>query len=128
MKSRQISDRNGERIFVVVYEAGEAFHEPLVSLANQNHLGSSQFTAIGAFRSATIGYFERERRDYTKLSLGEQVESVRLNNLCVRVEIMTLPSDSVPRGDSAPYRTSISVSCADPSNRVLFVFLGAPLY
>jgi hypothetical protein len=53
---------------------------------------------------------------------------VRLNNLCVRVEIMTLPSDSVPRGDNAPYRTSISVSCADPSNRVLFVFLGAPLY
>jgi hypothetical protein len=37
MKSRQISDRNGERIFVVVYEAGEAFHEPLVSLANQTN-------------------------------------------------------------------------------------------
>jgi hypothetical protein len=37
----------------VVYEAGEAFHEPLVSLANQNQLASSQFTAIapnGSFR------------------------------------------------------------------------------
>jgi uncharacterized protein len=91
MKSRQISGRNGERIFIVVYEAGEAFHEPLVSLANQNQLASSQFTAIGAFRSATIGYFERERRDYIKLSLGEQVEVLTLNGN------ITLSEDSTPK-------------------------------
>jgi predicted DNA-binding protein with PD1-like motif len=79
MKRRQLLDRNGERIYVLVYEAGEAFQEPLVSLACENHLGASQFTAIGAFRTATIGYFDRERRDYIKLSIGEQVEVLTLN-------------------------------------------------
>ena len=30
-----------------------------------------------------------------------------------------VPSHSVPRGDRAPYRTSISVSCADPLKTLL---------
>ena len=89
MKSRQISDKNGERTFVLIYEAGEAFHEPLVSLANQNHLGASQFTAIGAFRAANIGYFDREQRDYIKFTLREQVEVLTLNGNITLSENLT---------------------------------------
>ena len=46
-------------------------------MARENRLGSSQFTAIGAFRTATIGYFDRERQNYIKLPIGEQVEVLK---------------------------------------------------
>jgi hypothetical protein len=38
---------------------------------------ASQFTAIGAFRTATIGYFDRERQNYIKLPIGKQVEVLK---------------------------------------------------
>ena len=91
MKSRQLRNRNGERTFVLVYEPGETFQEPLVSLARGNNLGVTQFTAIGAFRKATLGYFDRERRDYVKIPVSEQVEVLALNGN------VTLSKDSEPK-------------------------------
>jgi len=91
MKSRQLRNGNGERTFVLVYEPGENFQEPLVSLARENNLGVTQFTAIGAFRNATLGYFDRERRDYVKIPVHEQVEVLALNGN------VTLTKDSEPK-------------------------------
>jgi len=91
MKSRQPVDRDGERIFVLVYKRGTPFQEPLVSLARENRLGASQFRTIGAFRSATIGNFDRERRDYIKLSIREPVEVLTLNGN------VTMSENSVPK-------------------------------
>ena len=91
MKSRQLRNQNGERTFVLVYEPGEAFQEPLVSLAQENGLGVSQFTAIGAFRKVTIGYFDRERRDYVKLPVHEQLEVLALNGN------VTVGEDFIPK-------------------------------
>jgi predicted DNA-binding protein with PD1-like motif len=38
----------------------------------------SEFTGIGAFREATLGYFELERRDYRRIPVREQVELLSL--------------------------------------------------
>jgi uncharacterized protein len=79
MKNKLISDVAGARVFVLVYEPGEAFQEPLVSFAAKQHLGAGHFTAIGAFSRATLGYFDRERKDYIKIPVNHQVEVLTLS-------------------------------------------------
>src|SRR5271166_6490152 len=79
MKNKLITDLTSERIFVLVYEPGEAFQKTLLFFAQENNIGVSQFTAIGAFRSAMLGYFDRQLRDYIKFSVSEQVEVLTLN-------------------------------------------------
>lgn len=39
---------------------------------------AAYFTAVGAFRDVVLGYFERERKDYKRISLHEQVEVLSL--------------------------------------------------
>jgi predicted DNA-binding protein with PD1-like motif len=46
----------------------------LVAFAKANHLGASHFTAIGAFRDATLGDFDWEKKTYQKIPVREQVE------------------------------------------------------
>ncbi|MGH7339839.1 MAG: PCC domain-containing protein, partial [Candidatus Rokuibacteriota bacterium] len=51
---------------------------PLAAFASREHVGAAHFTAIGAFNEVTLGYFDRERRDYRKIPIGEQVEVLSL--------------------------------------------------
>jgi predicted DNA-binding protein with PD1-like motif len=41
-------------------------------------LTAASFTAIGAFSDVTLGFFERERKDYKRIPLDEQVEVLTL--------------------------------------------------
>src|SRR5205823_13320077 len=41
-------------------------------------LGAAHFTAIGAFRDVTLGYFDWEKKDYQKIPVREQVEVLSL--------------------------------------------------
>ena len=50
----------------------------LVEFARQNRLGAGHFTAIGAFRDVTLGYFDWEKKDYKKIPVDEQVEVLSL--------------------------------------------------
>ena len=49
-----------------------------MAFAKENKLSASHFTAIGAFERVTLGYFERERRDYKRIPINEQVEVLSL--------------------------------------------------
>jgi predicted DNA-binding protein with PD1-like motif len=79
MKHKLVNDQNNQRVFVLIYEAGDTFQKPLLSFAAEKKLGASQFYAIGAFRSAMLGYFDRERKDYLKLPVNEQAEVLTLS-------------------------------------------------
>jgi uncharacterized protein len=79
MKNKLINDVAGAKVFVLVYEPDETFQEPLVSFAAKQHLGAGHFTAIGAFRRATLGYFDRELKDYVKIPVNQQVEVLALS-------------------------------------------------
>jgi uncharacterized protein len=51
----------------------------LTAFAKENHLKASQFTAIGAFEKADLGFFDVLIKDYKKIPVNEQVEVLSLN-------------------------------------------------
>jgi predicted DNA-binding protein with PD1-like motif len=74
----KLLNENGERIFAVIFETGD---DPLVGLtrfADEQKLGASAFTAIGAFSEATLGYFDWEKKDYERIPVKDQVEVLAL--------------------------------------------------
>ena len=77
MKSSLLVDR-GERTFVVVFDKGEEVVQGLTAFASRESLRASQITAIGALSDVTLGYFDRESRQYQPIPLREQVEVLSL--------------------------------------------------
>jgi len=77
MQSALLHDR-GERTFVIVFDKGDEVVAGLTAFAAREHLRTSHLTAIGALRDVTLGYFDRDRRDYTRIPLAEQVEVLSL--------------------------------------------------
>jgi predicted DNA-binding protein with PD1-like motif len=66
------------RTFVLVFDTGDEVVEGLTRFAESEHLASSHFTGIGAFRDAVIGYFDWEKKDYLRIPVREQVEVLSL--------------------------------------------------
>ncbi len=77
MKTRLI-DAASEKTYVVVFDKGDEVASGLLDVAKQYNLDAAHLTAIGAFSDATLGYFDRERREYKKIPLAEQVEVLSL--------------------------------------------------
>ncbi|MCA1602454.1 MAG: DNA-binding protein [Acidobacteria bacterium] len=69
---------DGEKTFAIVFDKGDEVASGLLAFAKDNNLSASHFTAIGAFESVTLGFFERERKDYKKITIDEQVEVLSL--------------------------------------------------
>jgi uncharacterized protein len=67
-----------EKTFAIVLDKGDEVTSSLLAFAKENKLSASHFTAIGAFESVTLGFFERDRKDYKKIAIGEQVEVLSL--------------------------------------------------
>ena len=77
MKSKLIHD-GGEKTFAVIFDKGEEVAGGLLAFAKENNLSASHFTAIGAFEHVTLGFFEREQKDYKRIIIDEQVEVLSL--------------------------------------------------
>ncbi|PYS77726.1 MAG: DUF296 domain-containing protein [Acidobacteria bacterium] len=77
MKTKLIHD-DGEKTFAIVFDKGDEVAGGLLAFAKENNLSASHFTAIGAFERVTLGFFERERKDYKRISIDEQVEVLSL--------------------------------------------------
>jgi uncharacterized protein len=78
MKSKVIFEHEGLKTYALVYEKGDEFVSALQSFAEQHRLSASQCTAIGAFSDAVVGFFDREKMDYLKIPIKEQVEVLSL--------------------------------------------------
>lgn len=78
MKSRLLHDQQGQRTFVLVFEAGDEAMAGLKHFAEQERLGAAQITGIGAFQSVMLGYFNWEKKEYQKIPVDEQVEVLSL--------------------------------------------------
>jgi predicted DNA-binding protein with PD1-like motif len=63
-----------ERTVALVFERGDEVMSALKQFAREHDLAASRLTGIGAFESATLGYFDWERRDYLRIPVDEQVE------------------------------------------------------
>lgn len=78
MKARLIYERQGEKTFALIFDKGDEAVQGLLHFAEEQGMTAAHFTAIGAFAEVTLGYFERERNDYKKILLAEQVEVLSL--------------------------------------------------
>jgi predicted DNA-binding protein with PD1-like motif len=66
------------RTFAFVLETDEDPIEVLTAAANDYHLASSQITGVGGFARATLGYFDRDRKQYLPIAIDDQVEVLSL--------------------------------------------------
>src|SRR3954452_21907343 len=78
MKTKELDSQGGVKTFALIFETGDEVMAGLASFAGQHQLAASHFTAIGAFRDVTLGYFDWERKDYKKIPVEEQVEVLSL--------------------------------------------------
>jgi hypothetical protein len=65
---------DGQRTWALVFDTGDEVLSTLRDFASANHLAASHFTAIGAFRDATLAYFDWERKQYVPIPVDEQAE------------------------------------------------------
>jgi uncharacterized protein len=78
MEARLLFEERGLRTFVLIFSTGDEAISGLTAFAREKRLAASHFTAIGAFREATLGYFDWEKKAYQKNPVREQVEVVAL--------------------------------------------------
>jgi predicted DNA-binding protein with PD1-like motif len=77
MRTKLLS-RQDPRTIAVVFDSGDSVVDGLMDVAKEWRLRGSHFTAIGAFREVTLGYWDPERKDYRRIHLQEQVEVLSL--------------------------------------------------
>ena len=78
MKAKLLHEQQGEKTFVLIFDTGDEVVSGLLDFAKQQHLDSSHFTARGAFSDVVVGYFDWEKKEYTRIPLPEQVEVLAL--------------------------------------------------
>ena len=77
MKSKLL-DATGQKTFALVFDKGDEVIAELTRFATAERVGAAHFTAIGAFSEVTLGYFQRDRKDYKRMVVGDQVEVLSL--------------------------------------------------
>jgi predicted DNA-binding protein with PD1-like motif len=78
MIAKQLHAADGQRVFAVILETGEAVMESLQRFAEAERLTAAQITGIGAFSDAELRYFDWERKEYLPIPVKEQVEVASL--------------------------------------------------
>jgi predicted DNA-binding protein with PD1-like motif len=74
MQSRLLHQENGLRTFALVFDKNDDVGRALLEFANANRFADAHLSGIGAFSQVTLGFFDRQRKDYKKIPVGEQVE------------------------------------------------------
>ena len=103
MKSKLISDENGLKTWVLVFDKDDEVKKSLLRFASEHGLRGAQITAIGAFSEATFGFFDREKKSYQEIPINEQVEVLSFvgNNhgisMCVSIHIRFSSGVHMPR-------------------------------
>lgn len=77
MRSKVLNEHD-ERTYAVIFDTGDEVMAGLQRFAADNTLSASRFTAIGAFQSVVLGYFDWEQKDYLRIPVDEQVEVLSL--------------------------------------------------
>lgn len=73
MKSQPLTQTGGT-LHALIFEAGDEVMGTLKEFVRRENVRAGRFTAIGAFESATLAYFDWERKNYVDIPVNEQVE------------------------------------------------------
>lgn len=68
----------GNATYALIFDSGDEVMVKLKTFANEHSLKAARFTAIGAFSSAELGFFDYTTKDYKKIPVNEQVEVLSL--------------------------------------------------
>lgn len=79
MRVKQLESRDGRRTFAIIFGTGEEVSRGLFVFAHEHGVGGAYFTAIGAMREVTLGYWNWETKDYLRIPVREQVEVLSLS-------------------------------------------------
>ena len=79
MKSTLLHEAGGARTFALVLETSDEAMSCLCAFADDRELDAADFSAIGAFRSAVVAYFNPETKGYEPIRVDEQVEVLSIN-------------------------------------------------
>lgn len=79
MKSALLADHDSLRTFVIVMGTNDEAVSTLTAFAAEHRLAASHFTAIGAFSSAIVAYFDWTTKQYRHIAIDEQVEVLSLS-------------------------------------------------
>jgi hypothetical protein len=77
MRHKILNDA-GERTYALIFDIGDEPMSVLQRFCEEHEVTAARFTAIGAFRSAVLGYFNWERKQYDRIPVDEQVEVLSL--------------------------------------------------
>lgn len=78
MQHKLLHESDGQRTFAVVLETGDEVVKSLQEFASSKHIFAAQLTAIGAFKSVVLLYFDWEKKEYVAIPVHEQVEVAAL--------------------------------------------------
>ena len=70
--------RDGGATYVLVFDPGDEVISGRTAFAKDHGRDASDFTALGAFSSALLGFFDVEQKEYQKIPINEQVEVLTL--------------------------------------------------
>jgi predicted DNA-binding protein with PD1-like motif len=73
MKTKQLTQQ-GAALHALIFETGDEVVSGLEGFARRENVRAARFTAIGAFQSATLAYFDWEKKEYLKIPVRDQVE------------------------------------------------------
>ncbi len=76
MRSKELgrSDPWSERNFVLVLDDGEEAFASITRFCEENNITGASLTAIGAFRQASLGFFDFSRKSYIDIPVETQSE------------------------------------------------------
>ncbi|MDQ7908350.1 DNA-binding protein [Phytohabitans sp. ZYX-F-186] len=77
MRDVEVADGD-RRVVVVAVDKGEDAVAAVNEVAARHGLRGARVTAVGGFSSAELGYFDRDKRDYRRIPVREQVEVLSL--------------------------------------------------
>ena len=77
MRSKRLH-RDGGTTYALVFDTGDEVIAALTAFVKDENLEASDFTALGAFSSAVLGFFDVEEKEYRKIPVDEQIEVLTL--------------------------------------------------
>jgi uncharacterized protein len=78
MQVKQLSDSNGQKDYAVIFRPGDEPYAGLTQFAEQYHVQSGHFTAIGGFSDAKLAWFDLGKKMFRVNPVDQQVEVVSL--------------------------------------------------
>jgi predicted DNA-binding protein with PD1-like motif len=79
METHILSATVPNRMFAVVFHAGDDVCDGLLAFARQGAVTAASFTAIGALQRVVVGFFDPDSRKYNHITIDEQVEVLTMS-------------------------------------------------